>query len=250
MRIAAAFAALALVAGCGGQGGPEDRTLTVLAAASLTSTFTELAEEFEAQHAGVEVRLVFESSAALAEAAINGAPGDVLATADERTIRHAAEEGGTVGVPEQFATNVLTVAVPAANPARIDDVADLDSGQVDFVACVRTAPCGAAAARLLTDAGVSRAPASEEVDVKAVLARVVAGEADAGLVYRTDVLAAGKDVTAIPLPSAAEDPNTYWAAVTTGAEEQQLASDWLDLLTGPTGFAILADAGFGPPATS
>lgn len=247
MRVVTALVLVGLLAGCGGAADEEERTLTVLAAASLTSTFTELAEVFEEQHEGVEVELVFESSATLAEATIEGAPGDVLATADERTIRLAADRDGVRGVPEQFASNVLALAVPADDPAGIDAFADLDSPDVDFVTCVRTAPCGAAAADVLAAGGIARRPVSEEVDVKAVLAKVVDGEADAGLVYRTDVLAAGADVEGITIPGADRDPNTYWVGVTSAARAKGLASDWIDLLTGPQGFEVLSAVGFGPP---
>lgn len=237
---------VALSAACGTEAKEEERTLTVLAASSLTATFTELAEQFEQVHEGVEVKLVFDSSATLAEAVIDGAPGDVLATADEKTARHAQDRGG-VAVPEQFATNVLAVAVPQDNPARIDDFADLDHDAVDYVTCVPTAPCGAAAVELLDAAAIAREPVSEEVDVKAVLAKVVAGEADAGLVYRTDVTAAGDAVRGLAIPAAADDPNTYWVAVTENAGNPTLAAAWVEMLTGPTGFDVLADAGFGPP---
>lgn len=234
-----------LLTGACGTATGEERTLTVLAAASLTIPFTELAEQFEDAHDGVEVKLVFESSATLAEATIEGAPGDVLATADERTARHAQEQGG-IAVPEQFATNVLALAVPKDNPADIDDFGDLDKSGVDYVTCVPTAPCGATAARFLEARGIARKPVSEEVDVRAVLAKVVAGEADAGLVYRTDVTAAGDAVRGLEVPGADKDPNTYWVAVTENAASPGLAASWVEMLTGPNGFEVLTDAGFGP----
>jgi len=174
---------------CGG--GADDQTLTVLAAASLTGTFTELAQTFEDEHPGVTVELVFGSSTTLAEQAADGAPGDVLATADEKSMT-LAEDGNALGAsPAAFVSNRLTLVTPPDNPARIDSLTDLDSPGVDYVVCADTAPCGAAAVAVLTDAGITAAPASQEVDVKAVLARVVQGEADAGLVYRTDAVAAG-----------------------------------------------------------
>lgn len=231
--------------------GAEEDTLTVLAAASLTETFTELAEQFEKEHPGVDVRLVFDSSAALAEKAIDRAPGDVLATADEKTMADAARRGGTSGSPVQFATNVLTLVVPADNPAGISSFADLDEPGVDYVSCVPTAPCGAAATSLLESAGITREPVSQEVDVKAVLARVVQGEADAGLVYRTDAVSAGAEVTAFDVPIAAGSTNpytnTYWAAVTPAADDTELARAWVALTVGEFADRVLADAGFGPP---
>ena len=245
-RIAALLVVLAvLVAGCGGGSGPQKRTLTVLAASSLTGTFTDLATKYEAEHPGVHVRLVFDSSATLAQMAVERAPGDVLATADRRTMDDAAAGKGVRGTPAQFATNVLVLAVPAGNPKHIGAFADLDRPGVDYLACVTTAPCGAAAKALLQQGGIGRAPASEEVDVKAVLAKVAAGDADAGLVYRSDVTAAKGQVTAVDVPGAAASPNTYWVAVTANAKQRTLARAWVDLLTGATGRAVLQSAGFG-----
>lgn len=246
-RYAAALAVgLALAAtGCGGTGG-SGTTLTVLAASSLTGTFTDLAAEFEGEHPGVHVKLVFDSSATLAQRAIDGAPGDVLATADERTMAAARDADGVRGDPQVFASNVLALAVPRDNPARITAVDDLDQPGVDYLTCVRTAPCGAAAADLLRRVHVSREPASEEVDVKSVLAKVAAGEADAGLVYRTDVTASGGEVRAIAVPGAEEDPNTYWIAPTADADDD-LADEWVRFVLGSAGRAVLRAAGFGTP---
>lgn len=247
----AALVALLLgasLAGCtsGGER-THDQTLTVLAAASLTGTFTELAKQFEEAHPGVRVKLVFDSSATLADKVIDGAPGDVLATADEPTMDRADQGGGTQSSPLEFATNVEQVAVPAANPAGITSFADLQKDGVDYVTCVTTAPCGATAEELLAAGGITHEPVSQEVDVKAVLAKVVDDEADAGLVYATDVAAAGDKVTGIDIPGADEAPNTYWAAVTATTKEKTLARQWLALLTSPDGRALLAEAGFGPP---
>lgn len=250
-----AGAALALVAaactpagpGPGPGPGPAERTLTVLAAASLTETFEELAEKFEAEHSGVTVRLVLDSSATLAEQVTQGAPGDVLATADERTMQVVLEAGTAAGDPEPFATNRLVLAVPADNPAGVDALADLDDPQVDYVACVASAPCGALARRVLDRAGITSPPVSEEVDVKAVLAKVMLGEVDAGLVYATDVVAAGDDVAAVRLPSSAEQVARYPVVVLAEAREPRLAAAWVDLVTSAAGRRVLADAGFGAP---
>ena len=242
---------LALAAtGCGsGDDTTKSRTLTVLAASSLTGTFTDLASQFEAAHHGVRVRLVFGSSATLAQQTTEHAPGDVLATADQKTMDDAVSGGGIKGKPTQFATNVVVVAVPADNPAHVSTFADLDRAGVDYLTCVPTAPCGAAAEALLAKAGISRKPASQEVDVKSVLAKVVAGEADAGLVYRTDVTASGGKVTGIDIPDAASSPNTYWLGVTAKGHEASdggaLATQWIEFLTSSEGQAVLKAAGFG-----
>jgi len=242
--------AVLLVAAAGCSAGEEDRgrTLTVLAASSLTGTFTDLAAEFEAEHPGVHVRLVFDSSATLTQMAVERAPGDVLATADRKTMDEAVADDGTDGEATEFATNVLVLAVPKDNPAHISAIGDLDDGGVDYLTCVTTAPCGAAAESLLQQGAVKRKPASQEVDVKSVLTKLEAGEADAGFVYRTDVIASHGSVTAIDLPDVGADPNTYWVAPTAdvGKDQDQrtLALAWIDLLTGK-GKAVLAAAGFG-----
>ena len=245
-----ALALLIPLTACSGDsdGGGERQTLTVLAAASLTETFTELAVAFEEEHEGVEVELVFGSSTALAEQVVDGAPGDVLATADERSMQ-AAEEGGALAEPAAaFATNTLALVTPPGNPAGIASLADLES-DVDYVVCTATAPCGVLAADLLETEGIDAAPASEEVDVKAVLARVTGGEADAGLVYRSDAVAAEDDVTELPLPEAAELASTYvLAPLRAEGERAALAAEFVSLVTSPQGQRLLAEAGFAPVA--
>src|SRR4249919_1647783 len=188
-RTAAATAvlvgAVAPVTACGG--GDDDKTITVLAASSLTGTFTELADQFEKDHPGVKVKLAFDSSATLAQQAAGGAPADVLATADTTTMDSA--KSALSSTPQNFATNVMVLVAPTDNPAGITKFADLNSGKVKYVVCVDTAPCGKVAAALLAQDHVTAPPVSTEVDVKSVLARVTEGEADAGIVYTTDAVA-------------------------------------------------------------
>jgi molybdate transport system substrate-binding protein len=249
IRLATVLVAIAL--GAAGCGNSEDvpsaskRTLTVLAASSLTGTFTDLAEQFEGSHPGVQVKLVFDSSATLAQQAVEHAPGDVLATADQKTMDQARTGGGIKGDPVEFATNVIALAVPKDNPANIAAVSDLDRHGVDYLTCVTTAPCGAAAQALLQQDHITRKPVSQEVDVKSVLAKVESGEADAGLVYQTDVTAAAGKVTGLAVPGAADNPNTYWVAATAGTKDPELADQWIAYLTGAEGQAVLKTAGFG-----
>ena len=248
------LAALLPAAACGSDepsgddSGPDmSGTLTVLAAASLTEGFEVLADRFEAAHDGVSVELAFDSSATLAEQVNQGAPGDVLATADERTMQLVTDAGSAAGDPEVFATNELVLVVPAGNPAGIDELADLDGGDSDYVVCVESAPCGALAASVLDDAGISAPPASEEVDVKAVLSKVELDEADAGLVYATDAVAAGDRVQAIDVPAAGDAVNRYPIAATADAAEPDLAAAWVELVLSDEGQQVLRDAGFGAP---
>ena len=254
MRARAATAALLLAltgAGCSTGGSNQDATdepgaeqrLTVLAAASLTETFTELARDLEAEHPGVEVTLAFDSSATLAQQALEGAPADLLATADTRTIESAAD--ALAAAPEVFATNTLVLVVPAGNPAGIDSVDDLAGAT--YVACVETAPCGASWAALADEQGIGAEPASLEVDVKAVLARVVADEVDAGVVYASDAVAAGDAVETLDLPGAEEQVTSYTLGLLEQSSEPELAQDFADLVLGETGRGVLTDAGFGVP---
>lgn len=246
MRGLAALACLALLAtGCTGPG-EERRTLTVLAASSLTVPFRELAKDFEASHAGVDVHLVLGSSGALVDRVDHGARADVLAVADEATIERAMRDGATSGSPpREFASNELQLAVPAANPGEVDAIDDLDRPDVDWVVCVPTAPCGSAARRAVRAAGITTAPAREAADVRAVLRLVEAGKADAGFVYRSDVETAGDRVDFIELPRGAVQTNTYWMVGTPDPREPQLAQEWISLVLGK-GQSVLADAGFGP----
>jgi molybdate transport system substrate-binding protein len=222
-------------------------TLTVLAAASLTETFTELAGEFEASHPDARVRLAFDSSATLAEQVAQGAPADVLATADQRTMQSAVDAGAVADAPAVFATNRLVLVVPVDNPAGIRRFTDIDDPGVDYVTCVRSAPCGALATRVLRRHGITAPPASEEIDVKAALTKVALDEADAGIVYATDAVAAGDDVQTLEIPASDQAVNRYPIALVEGAAEPDLARAWIRLVRSVRGAAVLDAAGFGPP---
>ena len=229
----------------GASGGGGGTTITVLAAASLTETFTTLADQFEADHEGVDVMLAFDSSATLAQQAVDGAPADVLATADTATMDSAAD--ALTADPQVFATNTGVLVTPADNPVGIAEFADIDSDAVDYVVCVDTAPCGKVAVALLEQNGIAQDPASEEVDVKAVLAKVTSDEADAGIVYATDATAAGDTVATVEIPGAADQITTYPIAPLTQSENADLAQDFVDLVLSDDGQQVLADAGFGQP---
>jgi len=240
-RIAVLALLLPLLTACGG-GDDNDKTLTVLAASSLTGTFEELAKTFEKEHPGVKVTFSFDSSTTLADQAADGAPGDVLATADHDSIQTAVDAGVTTADPVQFAQNQLVLVVPQKNPAHISKFADIATSK--FVACVDTAPCGKLAAALLADNHVTAQPASLEVDVKSVLAKVTEGEADAGLVYQSDQVAAGDEVAGFPIPGAADERTDYFLAPLEQTKNAGLAQDWIDLLTSAAGQKVMSEAGF------
>ena len=248
MRTVVALLVCLTLASCTtGADGSDQETLTVLAAASLTESFTELEQEFEADLGSVDVRLAFDSSATLAQQVIEGAPADVLATADERTMRTAVDADVVDGSPEIFATNELVLVVPAENPAGIEQFTDLDDPDVDYVACAESAPCGAAARTLLEASRIGSEPKSLEVDVKAVLSKVALDEADAGLVYATDAVAAGDRVKAISVPQSDTAVNRYPIAVPTGSGHPELAEEWIEFVLSDRGQALLGDNGFGSP---
>ena len=227
----------------GGRGG----TLTVLAASSLTEAFGKLGHTLEQRHPGVHVRFSFDSSATLAEQVAQGAPADVLATADTRTMQTVVKANANDGKPRLFATNKLVLAVPKANPAHVAGIADLGRPGVKYLACVSSAPCGALADTLLKDNNVGTPPVSREVDVKSVLSKLELGEADAGLVYATDVRSSQGKVTALQIPHATQHLNEYPIVPLTGSTHPALAHDWVQLVLSPAGRKVLTAAGFGGP---
>lgn len=243
-----AGAAVLLLTGCGGAAagdpGAGERTLTVLAAASLTDVFTELEPAFEAATPGVDVVLAFGSSADLAQQVVNGSPADVFASASAATTATVTDAGLAAGEPVVFARNALQIVTAPGNPEGVTGFADLARPDLQVVVCVPTAPCGAAVERIEAATGVTLTPVSEEPDVRATLGRVTTGNADAGLVYLTDAVSAGDGVTAVPFPEADRAVTDYPIAVLSDAPEPELARAFVDLVTGPQGRAVLDRAGF------
>ena len=239
-----------LLAGCsGGDGGGDtgEVTLTVAGAASLTDVLTALGRAYEAEHPGRTVRFTFGSSAALAQQVVAGAPIDVLATANEATMRTVADAGRVDGEPVVFALNELTIAVPAGNPADVADLADLGRPGVKLALCAETVPCGSAAATALDRAGVDVRPVTREEDVRAVLTKVRLREVDAGIVYRTDVRVAGDEVDSVELPAAHQVRTPYLVAAVRTDRDGTAARDFVTLLRGEQGRAALDAAGFLEP---
>lgn len=241
---AAAATVLAVASGCSsGQGDSPDQQLTVLAAASLTESFGELAKRFEDEHPGVDVVTSFDSSATIAAQVVQGAPADVVATADPRTMQTMQDADVLAGDPVVFAHNELVLVVPPDNPAGIEDLGDLQDS--DYVVCAPEAPCGHLAKELLDREGITKRPRSLEVDVKAVLTKVELGEADAGLVYYSDLVAAGDRVDEIPLPGSVRVATDYPMAITVDSRHPDLAQEWIDLVRSRAGQWTLSTSGFG-----
>jgi molybdate transport system substrate-binding protein len=258
VRLLAAAGTALLLAGCGGgaSGGaapsaappaaPQAQTLTVLAAASLTATFMNLEKQFETDHPGVDVKLNFAGSSDLAQQVVNGAPADVFAAASDATMKTVTDAGLAAGPPKVFASNVLQIATAPGNPKGIASFADLARPDLKVVVCAPQVPCGAAEQKLEKATGVDIEPVSEEADVKSTLGKVTSGDADAGLVYVTDVDAAGGSVEGVNFTEAGQAPTNYPIAVLKDAPQPQLAQQFEDLVTGDAGRRVLQDAGFGP----
>ncbi|MGH4024339.1 MAG: molybdate ABC transporter substrate-binding protein [Pseudonocardiaceae bacterium] len=247
-----------LLTGCGSNegsqsGGPESSAaparvpVTVLAAASLTDVFGQLKPAFEEANPGADLQFSFGGSSDLAQQIVNGAPADVFASANTKQMDVVAKAGLVQGQPTMFATNVLTIVVPPGNPKGIRTFADLARPDVTEVVCAPQVPCGSATEKLEKSAGVQLSPASEEPDVRSVLSKVAAGEADAGLVYVTDARTADGKVEQIDFPEAKDAINEYPIATLTNAPRPQLAQAFLDFVLSPQGQQALKEAGFGTP---
>ncbi|WP_435832413.1 molybdate ABC transporter substrate-binding protein [Nonomuraea rubra] len=248
------------LAGCGsgtGSGatatsaaGAGAKEVTVFAAASLTGTFTELGKVFESAHPGTTVRFNFGSSATLAQQIVQGAPADVFAAASPatmKTVTDASPAGSSAGSPASFARNKLQIAVPADNPAKVDELKDLAGPGVKVALCAEQVPCGAAAVKALGAAGLKVTPVTLEQDVKATLTKVELGEVDAALVYQTDVIASGGKVRGIAFPEADQAVNDYPIATLAEAPAGEAARQFVDLVLSQQGRDVLTKAGFEVP---
>lgn len=222
-------------------------TLTIFAAASLTGAFDELAARFEAQYPDLNILPVsYDGSSVLATQLIAGAPADVFASADETNMAKVTDTALASG-SEPFATNTLQIAVAPGNPLAIQNLVALTDPELTVIMCAPEVPCGHASQTLLGAAGVTLTPASEEQNVTAVLAKVKSGEVDAGLVYQTDVAAAGDAVTGIEVDGAEKATNVYPLVALHDAPNPDAASTFVTFVLSDEGQKVLADFGFGAP---
>mgnify|MGYP003334466558 CR=1 FL=1 len=241
--IAAATTLVILAAtGCSSTGGED--VITVSAASSLTDAFTEIGTDFENQNPGAHVRFNFGSSTTLAAQINAGAPVDVFASASRSAMDRTAEEGAT-DEADPFAENSLTIVVPRGNPANVRSLADLQRKEVTVVHCIATAPCGQATQQLLAKHGLEVTASSLEPDVRSVLAKITADEADAGIVYRTDAAAENTLIEEVAIPDADTVTNTYFIAST--SEAPSAAAQFIDFVSEEEGVRILTRWGFGRP---
>lgn len=222
--------------------------LIVYAAASLTMAFEDLATRFEELHPALDVApLVYDGSSTLATQLVEGAPADVFASADETTMATVADASLLAAPAQRFASNTLVIALPPGNPAGVTSLDDLARPEVSVVLCAAAVPCGSAAHRLLDAAGLTVTPVSEEQNVSAVLTKITADEADAGLVYATDIAAAGTAATSVVPAGAADVVNHYPVAALADAANPTAAAAFVAFLLSPDGQAVLAEYGFTAP---
>lgn len=253
---AAAASALLLLAGCASTPAAPATTsaaaaqpggdLTIFAAASLKASFDEIAQAFEKDYPDVDVKpIVYDGSSTLVTQLIEGASADLFASADEKNMTKVTD-AGLAADPELFATNTLVIAVPKGNPGGVQTLADLAKPGITVVLCAAEVPCGSATQTLLKNQGVTVTPASSEQNVTAVLTKVAAGDADAGLVYATDVKGRD-DVESIVPDGAADVVNRYPIAVLKDAKNPDAASAFKSFVLGAQGQEILKAHGFGAP---
>jgi molybdate transport system substrate-binding protein len=222
--------------------------LTISSAASLTDAFKALAEQFRKDNKGVKLRLNFGSSSTVVSQIQSGAPSDLIASADLSNIEKLVASGNVVVAPKIFARNTMAIAVKKGNPKSVRSVADLPS--LDFVAlCGKTVPCGVYASTVLNRAGVSlvESKVTRGIDVKATLSSVANGDADAAIVYRTDVLAAKKTVVGIDIPSAQNVKAMYGIAPIRGSKNLTNAKAFIDFVLSERGWKILKSFGYERP---
>jgi molybdate transport system substrate-binding protein len=244
--IPALLAAATLAAACSPGAGRTGTSITVLAASSLTEPFEEIAADLRADDPDLTIRLVFAGSSELVSQVVEGAPADVVATADLATMQRMVD-ADVVREPIVFATNALEIAVEPGNPTGVRDVRDLASGERLVVLCAASVPCGAYAASVLDRLGLVVRVASFEENVKAVVAKVALGEADVGIAYRSDVLAADGRVLGIPIADVDNVLAEYPLAVVADTPDPVAAQVFVDAVTSPAGRAVLSAHGFGSP---
>ena len=221
-------------------------TITVLAASSLKETFTQLGKQFEAAHPGDTVKFSFGASSALAEQINSGAPADVFASAATKNMDQVVTTGNASN-PQKFAENIMEVAVPPSNPAKVTSVNDLAKSSVKVALCQPQVPCGVVAAEVFKNAKLTVKPVTLQPDVKSVLTQVELGNVDAGVVYVTDVQAAGSKVKGVTIPANVNATTTYPIAALTHSEEQSIAQAFVAYVLSPPGEQVLKAAGFEQP---
>lgn len=250
----AALAALAM-AGCGSSGSSTSSkgssksstgSITVFAAASLMGTFTKLGKQFEAAHPGDTVKFSFGPSSGLATQITSGASADVFASASPKNMASVVKAGDAAG-PKDFAKNTMEVAIPPNNPGKVTSIDSLAKSSVKVALCQPQVPCGAVAAQVFKKAGIKVKPVTLQPDVKSVLAQVELGSVDAGMVYVTDVMAAGSKVKGVMIPASEDASTLYPIATISSSKHKSIAQAFVAYVLSPAGQQVLMAAGFQKP---
>ena len=242
-------AAVVALAGCSSSGksssaGGLSGTIQVYAASSLTEAFDTLATQFMAAHSGTTIKLHYGPSSQLSTQIGQGADADVFASASEKNLTSL---GAQALSPTDFVKNKLEIAVPPDNPANVTALADLAKSGVKVAVCDPTVPCGAVAQQVFANARITVKPVANEADVKSTLAAVESNEVDAGLVYVTDVRAAGPKAKGITIPAAVNASTTYPIAALKDARNATLARAFVDYVLSSDGKKVLTADGFEQP---
>jgi molybdate transport system substrate-binding protein len=222
-------------------------TVTVFAAASLQESFTTLGKEFEKAHPGTKVTFNFGGSDTLAASITAGAPADVFAAASPKTMAVVTDKKDAVGTPATFVRNQLEIATLPGNPDKVASLKDLTKSGLKVVLCDKTVPCGAAAQKALDASKLKLTPVSYEQDVKSALTKVELKEADAAVVYKTDVKAAGDKVEGVEFPESANAINDYPITLLKDARNADTAKAFIALVQSAEGQKVLTAAGFLKP---
>ncbi|MFD6294872.1 molybdate ABC transporter substrate-binding protein [Streptomyces sp. NPDC060235] len=224
-------------------------TVTVFAAASLKESFTSLGKEFEQAHPGTKVTFNFGGSDTLAASITGGAPADVFAAASPKTMAIVTDKKDAATTPATFVRNQLEIATLPGNPDKVSSLKDLTKSDLKVVLCDKTVPCGAAAQKALDASHLKLTPVSYEQDVKSALTKVELKEADAAVVYKTDVKAAGDKVEGVEFPESADAINDYPIALLKDAPNAEAAKAFIALVQSPEGQKVLTAAGFLKPTS-
>src|SRR5215472_12831243 len=222
-------------------------TLVVFAATSLTDAFNKIGTQFHDANQGVTVKFNYNGSSSLATQINQGAPADVFASASPKNMTTVTDEQNTSSAPKDFAANSGEIMVEAGNPKNIKSVADLANASLKVVTCAPDVPCGALATEIFKNAGVTVKPVSQEENVGGVVTKVSLGEADAGIVYVTDVEANGSKTTGVPIPDNQNQVTDYPIAEIKGAPNAAAAAAFISYVLGADGQAVLKSFGFLPP---
>jgi molybdate transport system substrate-binding protein len=209
-------------------------------------TFTQLGQQFDTAHPGDTVKFSFGPSSGLSTEITSGAPADVFASASPTNMGTVVSAGDAAS-PQNFAKNTMEVAVPPNNPGKVTSLNDLAKKSVKVALCQPQVPCGVVAAEVFKNAGIKVKPVTLQPDVKSVLAQVELGSVDAGMVYVTDVMAAGTKVKGVTIPANDNASTLYPIATISSSKEKSIAQAFVAYVLSPAGQQVLTAAGFQSP---